>query len=76
MTRKEFKKSVADSAKSVLKRYGLLYRDMKINESLSTISFANFFSQGEFTDELINDAPKDINLRSCLLFSLDCAGAI
>ncbi len=76
MTRKEFKKSVSQFAKEVLKKRGSIYRDVKINLSLPTISFGDFFVQGESAEQLIAEAPKDINLRTWLLFYLDGAGAI
>ena len=76
MTRKEFKKIVAQSAKSVLYKYSLMYRDIKFT-NLPTLAIGDeFFAQGESASELIDSCPNDINLRTWLLYYLESAGAL
>lgn len=75
MTRKEFRKTVAQSAKNVLKRIDIKRSNVIINHSLPTIDLDGyFFAQGDDAQELLDGVPLDINEKTWLLFYLDSAG--
>ena len=85
MTNKEFRSSVASTAKRILKKYGLRYVDIKILHSyqLAYINGINgIYFQGDnfqnFFDENITPCAEKtgLNEKTCLLWFLDSAGAL
>ncbi len=82
MTIKEYRKSVSNTVKEKFKKTGLHYALIRISYSLPTVSIDDkFFAQGESAQELIDTAQSladktGLNIKTCMIFWLDSAGAI
>jgi len=76
MERKEFKKSVWEQVKSIMKRQSLNLADVKIDRLNQIVSTGEhgFFAQGEEAQEIIDGIPADINEKVWLVFYLDSCG--
>ncbi len=82
MTKKEYRKSVSDRVKEIFKKTGINYNFIMIKYSLPIVSVGdNFFAQGESAQELIDTAQSladktGLNIKTCIIWWLDSAGAI
>jgi hypothetical protein len=83
MTKKEFRTSVSQRVKAIFKKTGLRYNLIDIKYSIPTVSidYNRFFAQGESAEELIDTAQSladktGLNIKTCIVFWLDSAGAI
>ena len=81
MTKKEYRKSISDRVRTIFKKTGLHYGMIEIKYSLPTVAVADFFTQGESAQDLINTAQSladktGLNIKTCIVWWLDSAGAI
>lgn len=82
MTKKEFRKSIADRVRAIFQKTGLHYGIIEIKFSLPTVAVVNdFFAQGESAQDLIDTAQSladktGLNIKTCIVWWLDSAGAI
>lgn len=81
MTKKELRKSVSDRVRGIFKKTGLHYGMIEIKFSLPTVAVEDFFAQGEDAQEIIDTAQSladktGLNIKTCIVWWLDSAGAI
>ena len=83
MTKKEYRKSISDRVRTIFKKTGLHYGMIEIKYSLPTVAIGlrDFFAQGEDAQEIIDTAQSladktGLNIKTCIVWWLDSAGAI
>lgn len=83
MDNKQFRRSISDACRRVMKKQGFIHADVDINHVYSYVSIGknghHFFSQGEDAGNLIEEATNASNksglaLSTCMVWLLDSAG--